>query len=262
MHNVNEESKPGYYAIIPSNVRYCSELKFAERLLYGEITALLTKEGYCFASNRYFADLFGVITGTVSRWISHLEKLGFIRVELIRNDKKEIIQRRIYITDISCRKIVSNTYEQKKQYPYNQDKQYPISKKAKGININIMIDRFFNLIIDNKTEELSKEFSSKKYDDFCKILRRLEMNYTKEIISIFTKENTQKIKIIIYCIKQIVNSNKNYPLDNLKRKRLLDIYDKCRNLEQESKQTENEIRSFFDYYFASVVKDLEKNKGG
>ena len=33
---VNEENKPGYYAIIPSNVRYCKELKFPERLLYGE----------------------------------------------------------------------------------------------------------------------------------------------------------------------------------------------------------------------------------
>jgi len=45
---VNDDNKPGYYAVIPSKVRYCKELKFSERLLYGEITALLNKEGYCF----------------------------------------------------------------------------------------------------------------------------------------------------------------------------------------------------------------------
>ena len=75
MYNVNEENRPSYYAIIPSNVRYCEELKYPERLLYGEITALAGKEGYCFATNKYFAELYHVIPGTISRWISHLEKL-------------------------------------------------------------------------------------------------------------------------------------------------------------------------------------------
>ena len=70
MYNVNEENRPSYYAIIPSNVRYCEELKYPERLLYGEITALAGKEGYCFATNKYFAELYHVIPGTISRWIN------------------------------------------------------------------------------------------------------------------------------------------------------------------------------------------------
>lgn len=100
---MNEDNKPGYYAVIPSQVRYCKELKFSERLLYGEITALLNKEGYCFASNRYFAELYNVIPSTVSRWISHLEKLGFIKEVLIRDDKKQIIQRRLFTMDMDYR---------------------------------------------------------------------------------------------------------------------------------------------------------------
>jgi len=40
---VNEEKQPSYYAIIPSEVRYCEELKYLERLMYGEITALAGK---------------------------------------------------------------------------------------------------------------------------------------------------------------------------------------------------------------------------
>ena len=108
---VNEENKPAYYAVIPSSVRYCEELKFAERLLYGEITALTGKEGYCFATNKYFSDLYGVIPGTISRWISHLERLGFIKVDIIKNEKQQIIERRIYIND-NYRNFI-NTYKQK-----------------------------------------------------------------------------------------------------------------------------------------------------
>lgn len=64
-----------YYAIIPATIRYNKELKFAERLLYGEITALTNKKGYCFATNRYFSELYNVTIETISRWISHLKKL-------------------------------------------------------------------------------------------------------------------------------------------------------------------------------------------
>lgn len=257
---MNEENKPSYYAIIPAQVRYCKALKYPERLLYGEITSLMNKEGYCFANNRYFADLYDVIPGTVSRWISHLEKLGFIKVELIRDENKEIIERRIYITDISCRKIVACTYEQNKQYPYKQNCTYPMSRIAKDNNINIKIDRLFNYIINKPGEFSKREFSSKNdYKEFCIILERLEMNYTKELISIFTQENVEKIKFIIYCIKELYSSNKSCLIPKLKRMRLIDIYDNCKRVELENKNTENEIRNFFDYYYASVIKDLEKN---
>ena len=37
---MNEEHKANYYAMIPAYIRYNNQLKFAERLMYGEITAL------------------------------------------------------------------------------------------------------------------------------------------------------------------------------------------------------------------------------
>ena len=88
--------KPNYYAIIPADVMY-SNLKPNAKLLYGEITALSGKLGYCYASNNYFADLYGVSKNTVSRWISDLNKLGFINIEVERNEKKQVIKRRIGI---------------------------------------------------------------------------------------------------------------------------------------------------------------------
>jgi len=91
------KEKPNYYAIIPANVRY-SSLKPNAKLLYGEITALSNKLGFCFASNTYFADLYGVSKNTISSWISDLKKAGFISVELIKDSNKQITKRCIGIT--------------------------------------------------------------------------------------------------------------------------------------------------------------------
>jgi DNA-binding transcriptional regulator YhcF (GntR family) len=87
--------KPNFYAVIPANVRY-SDLKANAKLLYGEITALSYKEGYCFATNRYFAELYGVTKNTVSLWVSQLHKKGFISIELIKKGE-QITERRLYI---------------------------------------------------------------------------------------------------------------------------------------------------------------------
>lgn len=84
--------KPNYYAIIPANVRY-SDLKPNAKLLYGEITALSNKHGYCFASNNYFANLYNVNKNTISSWITDLKNKGFI-VVTIERDLRNVITKR------------------------------------------------------------------------------------------------------------------------------------------------------------------------
>lgn len=244
-----DEKQPSYYAIIPSTVRYDNRLKSAERLLYGEITALIGKDGYCFASNTYFAKLYGVIPGTISRYISHLNELGYIKVDIIKKPNNEITERRIYITDISCKKILHNSYEQNCLYP-KQNCTYAISKTEQHTEI----DRLFNYIINNSNEFPKQLENTEKYLEFYEIIKRLEFNYTEEMYNNLQSDIKEKVKIIVYCLKDLFIKNKRNLLTKAKRDELIEVYDSCKEFEEKYKNTENEIIDFYNYYYSSVVR--------
>lgn len=257
---MNEDNiRSSYYAIIPAYIRYNKELKFAERLLYGEITALSNKQGYCFASNRYFANLYDVSISTISRWISHLVELNTLYVEVVRNDKKEIIERRIYVIDNPYMQNNQHPYTQKEQYPYVQNYGYPICKKNKDNNINInKIDRLFNYII-NKEQKIPEEFSETNFDEIYSWLEYFDMLYTKEMInSISSEQNINRIKQITYAIALIVKDNLHNYANRITRDDLIIIYNECKNKEDEYKGIEKEIEDFSRYYYKSVVNELKK----
>lgn len=90
------QSKPGYYAILPAGVRYDKRLAPMERILYAEITALAQKDGSCWAKNSYFCELFEASESTVRRWVSNLQKCGYILTEPVTENGK-IIGRRIFL---------------------------------------------------------------------------------------------------------------------------------------------------------------------
>ena len=94
--------KPGYYAIIPASVRYDKQLPQGAKLLYGEITALTNKNGYCWASNDYFAKLYSVSIGTIKSWLKCLEdKSDIRRVIKYKSGSKEVEQRFISLAPLS-----------------------------------------------------------------------------------------------------------------------------------------------------------------
>ena len=90
--------KPAYYAIIPATVRYDQRLTPNAKLLYGEITALCHQEGFCWAGNQYFADLYEVSKTSISTWIGNLKDAGHITVEMnYKEGSKHILNRYIRI---------------------------------------------------------------------------------------------------------------------------------------------------------------------
>ncbi len=91
-----ENTNPSYYAIIPAFVRYDNRLSANMKLMYGEITSLANKEGICWATNKYFAELYNVTKETVSFWINTLIKFDYLESKLIyKRGTKEILNRYI-----------------------------------------------------------------------------------------------------------------------------------------------------------------------
>lgn len=249
---MEEDIRANYYAIIPASIRYNKELKFGERLMYGEITALSNKEGYCYAKNKYFADLYDVSQSTISRWISHLAELKSIDVQIIRNEKKEIIERRIYITD--------TPYMQNCTYPYTQNNQYPIRKKSKDNNINNnMLVSLYNYII-KKEKQIPKEFVGYE-EKILDVLNKFELIYPQEIAKSMKDDIQEKFKTICYALALAVKENVSHLLYKMNRDKLFSLYDECKIREHDYKNTDNEIISFTNYFYKSLKGQLLKSEG-
>ncbi len=129
--------KPSYFAILTADVRYDKTLKPLARLLYAEITALCNKEGYCWSSNKYFADLYEVDPKTVSGWIGQLKTKGYITVQLeYKEGTKQVLKRYIRINEGGMDKIM-DTLPIKKCIPSPQndgDPPHKIMEDNKTIN--------------------------------------------------------------------------------------------------------------------------------
>lgn len=91
------DPRPGYWAVVPSGVRYDDDLPPNAKLLYAEISALTDERGYCYAQNAYFCRVYGWSQKTVSRLLIALKDKQYIRVDVVRNRRTNgVEERRIY----------------------------------------------------------------------------------------------------------------------------------------------------------------------
>ena len=160
--------KPNYYAVIPAEVRYARGITPNAKLLYAEITALAQKDGACWASNKYFADLYNVSTVTVSRWISSLVNESFIiRKITYKKGTKEIDKRYLQL----CNEGIDN------------NNNNPINKNVKVNNTSINNTSINN--ISNRRNEFVFEVLSFDYEE----------SILNDFIDYWTEPNKSKTKM-------------------------------------------------------------------
>jgi DNA-binding MarR family transcriptional regulator len=85
---------PSYYTIIPAPVRYDQELSYFEIVLFSELVAMSTVQGYAFVSNSYLATLYNKDITTITRALKTLSSRKHINIEI---DQVKGNERRIYI---------------------------------------------------------------------------------------------------------------------------------------------------------------------
>lgn len=157
---------PSYYATIPADVRY-SNIKPSAKLLYGEITCLTHKTGYCFATNNYFAELYNVSKNTISLWVKDLKNAGFVSVNVIHGKNREVIERRISII---------------KNNGITKNDDTPIIKNDEDNNTSINITRNINI---------------RKIDFELEVKLNTEFDYNTKIefINYWTEQNRSNTKM-------------------------------------------------------------------
>jgi hypothetical protein len=232
--NQNNEN-PTYYAIIPAEVRYDETLKDKAKLLYGEITCLSNKNGYCYASNKYFADLYKVSVTTISTLISNLIDRGYIKREIVyKEGSKEILHRYL--------KIIKDPYLKNFKDPYLKNFKEGIKENLKDNNTSInnikqnntrvnikkvsKKEESFDDIIDNSVENEDVKKELYEFIKMRKLIKRPLTNRALEMIinklNTLSKDEKEQIKILD---QSIINNWQNiYPIKEDERKSTGNIF--------------------------------------
>lgn len=168
-----ENEQPNYYSILTASVRYDKDLNANEKILFSEITALSNKYGYCTASNNYFAELYQVAKGTVSKWITHLNQAGYLKVIIIKQaTTNQVIGRKMYpISNPKLKDEEGYTPSEsivctKKRIPYTPNDVYPIHQKVKGNNTSNNNTSINNNILSGKEPDPTPEPEEKENKEF------------------------------------------------------------------------------------------------
>lgn len=146
--------KPNYYSILPAIVRYDPDLTPTAKLLYSEITSLVNKTGICWASDKYFAYLYGVSDRVIRKYLKQLKEKKYIELEYeYEENSKEIKQRKILIIGMEQ---IFHTYGTKvpegMEQKFRDNNKYINNKKEiykeKILNDNEFSNEFKNTLIE------------------------------------------------------------------------------------------------------------------
>ena len=198
------DEKKSYYAIIPANVRYDADLTPNAKLLYGEITALCNEKGYCWAKNKYFAELYSTSEKSITRWIKNLTDKGYIQTDVttFRNNDGTVKKvRYIHIDKNVPYRADKNVPDHTDKSVHNHtDKNVPDhTDKSEPYNItstnNTFSNNTYHSINHKETEKAPATLKDyERYDRLIKnnigydvLLNEIEQSQLDEIVSIMTE---------------------------------------------------------------------------
>ena len=90
-----QNPQPNYFVQIPYHILDNPNIDDSTAILYGRISSLTNKYQYCFASDKYLAELSDVTVREIQRRMKILEDFGYIRRETTKNGM--FWDRKIYV---------------------------------------------------------------------------------------------------------------------------------------------------------------------
>ena len=152
-----------YFILVPRTVARRNDLSDGAKLLYGEILGLSKVKGYCYANNKRFTKALGLTLRTLQRKLDELENSKLITRYVIRNEKKTVIEQKIYPTKPNdsddMRVMTNNTLPHDTDDTYsitlNNTYKYTESNTYKDKTIST-ISQYINNTVDKKDPDPEK----------------------------------------------------------------------------------------------------------
>ena len=163
----------GGFGIMPHRLRKAENISSSAKLLFCALVELQHEKGYCYASNRYLAmeEFNGVSTRSIQLWLSELERDGWIKIIITRNEENEVVERKIY-TNLNQNIPHENFMTPpEKFFTTPPEKNFAIKRKSNEKEIKENLKRNTDLMKNNPAsgspsspdgDELSENISSIK----------------------------------------------------------------------------------------------------
>jgi hypothetical protein len=241
-----KQSDPGFIAYLPSKVRYDNSLPFGARIIYAEISALCNSKGYCWANNKYFADLYNNSKDTISRWISDLEKAGYIKC-FVSQDEGNL--RKIYLVNSALDYLSEEMPSRQKQSEVSAKSPRGSRQKSregigKNAEHNSILNNTDNSTMNNNSANAHFSGNSADYNDilFTKNNRDLVEEAISTKISFSSKEEKTPVNKIPDVLKKPLTYTKEDFLNELEQKGVATWYDSFKNVWGEYIRHRKELR--------------------
>ena len=85
--SILSEDFRAFWSVIPATVLDDMSIPANAKILYGVLSSLMRREGYCWPSNAQLAEAMHCSEDVVKRWVSALAEAGHIRVRIEPNRK-------------------------------------------------------------------------------------------------------------------------------------------------------------------------------
>lgn len=152
----------GKYVIIYTDM--LEKLTYRQAILFGVLNGMAVKESYCYARNKTLSKILNCSEDSIQRDLNVLQKLKYIHREIERNDKMEVVSRKIYTLTATLH--LPLTAELRIPSPLNCDNN---KNNNNNINNNRGDKRQHTKFVIPTIEEIQNEFpklDAQRFHDF------------------------------------------------------------------------------------------------
>lgn len=165
-----EEPRIAGYTILTSEILLAPDITDGQKILLGLITGLTRNRGFCYASNEFLAKHLGKTNGAISNSISDLvDKEYLIRI-VERNDRNEVISRKLAVRTMSKEAIqlVTPPHQIMETPPHQMMDTSPLNSGSNNTNTNTLIvkNKKNNKLTYTSEKSLFGEIEQKEFERF------------------------------------------------------------------------------------------------